>query len=140
MTTINSETVTWEIHVQMPDGKVGEASFAGQPAPAYIDIERASYWVDRYTSEQVGWKKPVEERKTFLLVEVTTTTTRDIKVPVTIALDGEIYCNDQIRVVRRRIREGVSWYDEDGNVIEQEPVEPGETAAANGDVPHTSTP
>ena len=131
MTTINSETVTWEIHVQMPDGRVGEASFAGGPPTVYTEMERAAYWVDRYTSEQVGWKKPVEERKTYLLVEVTTTTTRDIKVPVTIALDGEIYCNDQIRVLRRRVREGVSWYNEDGSDVEQ-PTEPAEAPETDG--------
>lgn len=135
MTTINTETVTWEVHVQMPDGKVGPASFAGGAPSVYTDIEKAGYWADRYTSEQVGWKKPVDERKRFFLVEATTSTTVDTKVPVTIALDGERFQVEQSKIVRVRIREGVSWYAEDGSVIEREPTEPGTETATETDEP-----
>jgi hypothetical protein len=137
MTTRNTETVTWEIHVQMPDGKEGPAAFLDKPE-VYDDLERAAYWVDRYTSEQVGWKKPIEERKRYFLVEVTTNTTVDTKVPTSIALNGERFQVEQSTVVRVRVREGVSWYAEDGTVIEREPIEPGtepvgpETPEADG--------
>lgn len=133
--TTSTTTVTWEIHAQMPDGAEGPITFMGTPAATYDSLRKAAYSTDRYTSEQIGWKKPLAERKRYFLVEVITTTTSAMAtLPISEAEDGWWTSVDNIKVSRRRVREGISWYAEDGSDIDPAP----NYADIPETVPHTS--